>query len=146
VKVSLRRGTVRIGAVGRPTEEGPLPIRDVTFRIDDATFPVDRVTFPNDDVTFPIDGVTTPSRRPFFTFRNCSVLQRFGDFSNGPLHEQGIQELGGHDPGGAGRLVGAHHVHGALVKAATVIPIRRGRPLCRQCAGDWSAPVTFTVK
>jgi hypothetical protein len=31
-------------------------------------------------------------------------------------------------------VVGARHVHGARVmRAATVIPIRRGRPVCVQC-------------
>jgi hypothetical protein len=66
VKGSVRRGTVRIGAVGRPTEEGPIPIHDVTF-------PVDRVTFPIDDVTFPLDGVTTPSRGRCFTFETAML-------------------------------------------------------------------------
>ncbi len=79
MKASVRGGTVRIGAVGRPTEEGPLPIHDVTFPVDDATFPVDRVTFPIDHVTFLIDGVTTPSRRRFCTlllWRRCDLRRK----------------------------------------------------------------------
>ena len=38
VKVSVHRVTVTIGTEGRPTEEGSIPIHEVTFRIDDATF------------------------------------------------------------------------------------------------------------
>jgi ParE toxin of type II toxin-antitoxin system, parDE len=98
VKASVRRVTVRIGAEGRPTEEGPIPIHDVTLRIDDVTFPIDGVTFPLDGVTFPLDGVTFPldgvtfpldgvtttSRRCFFTLRNRSVLRGFGGSFIGP--------------------------------------------------------------
>jgi hypothetical protein len=134
------------------------------------TFPVDDVTFPIEDVT------TTTVQDFFALRNRSVLIRRFGGFSRGPYKEQGrpprvFAALAGATSGTV-KIVAPSAGHrssydwqsspdgktwtdlGTTLQAKTTLTGQtpgtvlqlRYRPVLKAGAGDWSAPVTLTVK